>query len=306
MKSKKAQEESKSNFIIVVLILFAVGLLIMSAFIYRFYKEEQEFARKFSCKKAIEAQTMLRIRPLDTYAKVKNLFAFNEEHPSDITCPTTEDIIKETEKAKIMSRLAYDMAECWNIFGEGTLDLFEVNTEEQKYCIICHHIIFENKEIRINATEFDSYLEKYKAPVEFDKEERPYKEYLTDVVTTPGVLDEYSNDIKTGDYDIATEDDYAVLFTYAKKGYWDKWMRGSGWAVAGIVSGAVLIPFTGGGSIAIIAGSLTAGAAGGAIAYKTANPRAADWDAGILLLPYDPEVLRRINCEYMPAQQKWD
>ena len=57
------------------------------------------------------------------------------------------------EETKIKRILADEVVECWDIFGEGKLELFE---KTGIYCAICTRIDFKDKKIKID--DFPEYL----------------------------------------------------------------------------------------------------------------------------------------------------
>jgi hypothetical protein len=70
-----------------------------------------------------------------------------------------------------------------------------------------------------------------------------------------------------------------------------------------VVGGVIACPFTGGVGCAVTVGAIAAmggAAGGGAIGYLVGSDRSADWDARIMLYPYDG--IKDLKCTYMEGK----
>jgi hypothetical protein len=297
--NKKLKKAQADNFVILVLFLVILATLLYFYLLYN--KGLSGTTPKQICKSSVKMNAASHIG--DLYLD------------SELKCPTQYINIDKRKKDEVMGELAKYMYDCWDMFWEGELNLFpQEEGDTINYCVVCHHIIFKEKMI-IPATEFLSYLKENKRP----GETKTYQQYLSSSSTRDDAADFDNPLLQAGqtdlsNYNIDTSVPYVTLFTYNKQGYWSKistTLMGTGiGATAGIITGIVLAPFTGGGSLviaAVIVGTSTAGTAGGAIiGYAVGSPKVADWQSSVQLMPYELSQLKGMQCNYLPVPQTGD
>ena len=306
---------------VVKIIIFLIVIAVLSMFLLNFGEILNKFVDKNTCKTAVRANAMSQTQVagtgvLEAYQRFRLILEGSKTNKGteNIKCPILVVTIKDKDKEIIKQRLADTMYDCMDNFAFGTLKLFEPKPGEEKYCIICHNIKFEGqaKNQFIGADKFDEFLEtKHIDTPSVLKDTFPYKRisykqtfagYLSDEDAFN--LKEKEEEIKTSDYSINTAIPYATIFTYTKKGYWSHIEYGLFAALPTTIIAAILIPFTGGGSLIIIGGSLLAGTTAGAIGYQFGHSKLSDWDAGIILMPYDPSQSTKLDCTYLPGKQE--
>ena len=283
-----------------MLIIFLILFVVITVFLVNYKSYIQEKIPKKICKESVAQHARLHIRGMDFSTSIK--------------CPVDYRPIGADKDIK--SELAYYMADCWDKFGEGRLKLFDEEILSKKnLCVICNHITFKEK-TKIDAKDFMDFLKDTPFPSEFDEEDNfekdaSYYTYLSRYKTKD--LD--TSNIKLGDYNIDTSVPYATVMTYAKKGNLNSFFytaTGIG-AKYGAVLGVIVLlvaPIPGTRVTAatlIISGGL--GAAGGASTggFAVAGVGGGitqNWDAGVLLVPYKTIELKKLNCDYLPAEQK--
>jgi len=299
-------------------IIFFVVVIVLMLFLFNFKEKAWIFTEKNVCKTAVYTETSKQL-VATPFQGIISLFRPKKKGTYEIPCPTNDITIKDKDKEIVKQKLANRMYDCLDNFLFGTKPLFEIKTGTEKYCIVCHHITFEGKAKSkfINAKDFDDFLNKTYINTPnalkdiYPEEKISYKQAFAGYITDEDALKvkEKEKEIKTEDYSIYTAIPYATIFTYTRKGYWSKWSTTPVGTFFGMAAGLILIPFTGGGSLAILGGSVLAGVGGGGIGYLLGHNKAADWDAGVILMPYaaveseEPE-LKKLDCTYLPATQE--
>jgi hypothetical protein len=307
---------------IVKIVIFLVVIAVLSLFLLNIEKTMSLFVDKNTCKTAVRANAMGQAQVagtgiLEAYKRFRLIFegSKTDKGTEGIKCPIQDVTIKDNNKEVIKQRLADTMYDCMDNFGFGTLKLFEPKPGEEKYCVICHNIKFEGQARNqfIRADEFDEFLEtKHIDTPSVLKDTFPYKRISYKQTFAGYLSDEYAfkpkekeEEIRTSDYGINTAIPYATIFTYTKKGYWSHAESGLFAALpATIITAVVLTTFTGGGSLIIIGGSLLSGTTTGAIGYQFGHSKLSDWDAGIVLMPYDQSQSTKLDCTYLPGKQE--
>ncbi|MBD3355090.1 hypothetical protein GF361_03845 [Candidatus Woesearchaeota archaeon] len=287
---KKAQMDY-----IKAMIITLTFLIIMLAFIsLKLYPAIKESARLTTCKTSVE-----------THAKAH---AMKFDFSKNIECPTKELVIKESDKTEIKTKLAKELAECWEIFGKGKLDLFK---NEAIYCAVCSRIDFKKDNIIIN--DFSEFL----LTTDMPRKDITYADFLAGYSTPKA--EKYAEDIlsKSGNLpEIDTSKTYSTLFIYAKGKDSISNLKDS---VGGTANAVIISGLTGGaaagiGTAAVIfilgsnpvgwitAGAITVGTTVSAIyTYFAGEPP--EWMALTLLTEYTEENLDKFNCEYLPVAQ---
>ena len=302
---------------VIVILIFLVVLVVLSMFLLNLEEVLQKFVYKSTCKTAVRANAIAqgtgKAGVLEAFQRFRLLFEGSkvEKETEGIKCPTRDIIIKEGDKEIIKQRLADTMYECFDNFGFGTLKLFEPKPGEEKYCVVCHRIYFEGKARNkfIGTDEFDEFLkdEYIETPSElkdiYSQKKISYRQAFTGYSTDEDVFK--GENIKTGDYNIATSIPYATIFTYTKKGYWTKTETGLFGAFFGMAAGLILLPFTAGASASLVLlGSSALAVAGGGIGYEVGYHKLSDMHGGIILMPFDAVESGKLKCTYLPGIQE--
>jgi hypothetical protein len=301
LKSRKALSTST----IVKLIL---GLVILVAFLYFQYgivKVDNDSRMKKECKEALRISSATKIKGNDF---LQTVVGGEDRQVSDVPCKIVNKEITGNEDAA-KAELALSLYNSWDMMHKGELDLFSGKSGEERYCILTHHITFKGTP---NINGFSAYLTNNDIPSTTEK--MKYAEYLkcfnTDTKQTSLSLK------PADDIVIDTNKEYGIMFVYSKKGYMHKiWKAGTtglvGGAIgggAGFVLGTVLLfmPEPSGLTKLMaltVLGGTVGGAASGTYGYATGSDESADWEACVILFPYNVENLRNFNCTYMPGVQ---
>jgi hypothetical protein len=267
------------------LMIAAVVLFVSVYYITDYYFTADRLADHQTCKTSVLA-----------HANMKMLYAdFSEA----IKCPTRDIDIKTKDKDEIMFSLAEEMAQCWNVYGQGKLELFDLEPNfDTTYCGICSHVRFDTDK-DIELVEFMEYLA--------DKEyrgETSYLEFLS-AETTSNMpdFDQYGEEITPV---IDTTEDYGVFLIYTKEEYQSRfwstiWGIGAGVAggvvaVVGIILSPISLGITGG------AGIVAGGALIGASAGYLLGDNTKDWFSYVALYPFDEPYIEELHCDILPIE----
>ena len=278
MKNRKAGLPAIA---IVTLILIMILMIVMFLFESRMDELRREETGKAICKASVKTHALSNI---------------GLDFASDINCPTERLTIREDDEEAIMHELAMAKYNCFDQFHRGELDLFSDAHKLEKYCVICHVIDFKAKK-NIPLENFMRYERTHNI--------KPGGMSFEEFFIGHSTYDEFPEYESPQRYGINTELQYTTVFTYAKEGYWSKWITGAAGATIGsVVLSVALIPFTGGGSILVGIAGLAGGAGGGMLGYTIGSDKTADWNASILLIPYNADLLRDLTCTVAPAGQE--
>ncbi len=272
---------------------FLVGLvilLVVALFVIILYGKTQALSEAQNtvdvCKNSIEINAIGHISGMELFDEVK--------------CPTEYKTIDTDNNEEIKKTLAHDMASCWYKMGQGQYELFPANIlQKTQFCVICTVDEFDSNQ---KVEGFLDYMAKNPAPLIYTGgKAKSYTDYLQRYSTDDIMKLQYEQE--TDDI-IDTSYDYATIFMYTKKGYVSKELGAVGGAAAGLtvglVGGALIIGgWTAPAGIAIL--GTVAGAGGG---YALGSEKSADWDSGVLLVPYTTESLEKLGCEILPAKQQ--
>ena len=254
---------------IVTSVVFLVVLILFIMFIDTVFEAGQDKGEVEICRKSIQT--------------LSSLNTFKEVGFEDIKCPMVNETIEVGDEEEFKEDLANEMAECYYKFGTGEWPLFETELGVTQYCVICSVIEFKGG---VKGTEIDgliSWMDKNYLPLYYltdltqdaQASQLTYLEYFRKYETTPGVVDHLT--LESID-SVNTEQDYATIFLYAKKGYLSK------------IQGAVL-------------GGMVLGVPGAVVGAYYGENKDPDWETGILLWPYNTEDLNQLDCEKLPAGQ---
>jgi hypothetical protein len=300
IRGNRGEIEQRALVTIVIIAVF----LIIALFVVKMMMDQADVtAKRDTCRKSIQLNGIKLNGLVDEFG-----------NPADIKCSTEYLNFKSQDDTRLKKEIADKMVECWDTYGKGDLELF--NTKDNSYCVVCSRLTFDKK---TELPEFSNYLNSNLAPLK----KRSYMEYLSGVRIENYEKSVYDNtDLNKFDT-ISTKEPLAVMFVMGKEAFPGGKVEGTkltttpeGFAIgsaAGVttgitlgvllVAGAISCPVTGGAgcalSVAVIA-TITGGAAGAGIGYMIGSDRSADWDARIVLWPYDK--LDEMQCTYMEGK----
>jgi hypothetical protein len=219
----------------------------------------------------------------------------------DVNCPTRFIQLPVDKQTVVFESLALAMADTWNEFFEGRVEVFE--TDDQNYCVVRRVIEFKEP---MQYKGFLDYLLQHNNPYE----RKSYFTYLSNIDVEQGsrTLTENSA-LKNADM-VDTAQPYAAIFLQAKKEEIGKIMGAKigAWTggVAGVVGAGTLIYFTGGlGTVVstqVVAGATGVGTfVGGTAGFLLGSDYPANWESAMLLVPYNATQIKRLNCTLLPA-----
>ncbi len=298
MKSKKAMGWS---FIAVILVVITL-LLVLLLFQQRVAELYQNLFDKNTCKSSVKAQDM---------ATIKNLAL-----GTDIKCPLQRIEIKEKSPEKIKEQLAKIYYNVCDEFGQGQLNLF--GKRETTFCVIRDRIIFKYKGIKID--DFPKYLAETKIP----GKDLTYYQFCSGF-KTERINRLYDNlkfdQIKSMQID--TSKDQVVIFFYAKGEeefrelasiafgnspshigqYIGVGVAIVGYGLTSTGAGSVIgLPLVYLGNGMIVGGTLITGLSG-ISNYLTNKDLKMEWASFFLIREFDEQELKKLPCEYLPAEQ---
>ena len=225
----------------------------------------------------------------------------------DIKCPPTYETIEDADDMRIMNKTAQLMAECFWKFGANELELFggSVLTEE-RFCALCSHIQFKGSAKGNEIEGFRKFLATEYIPQKYGGD-RTYAHYIIGRPTDPDELDEISAESLVTE--INTDSDYGIMFIYVKNSYvhkvWTSVLAGGGTMAATLIGGLLLImpepTITKLAAVAVI--STASGVGGAAVGEAVGSEDSADWQSAVLLIPYDEENLKKLDCAHLPVKQ---
>ena len=254
-----------------ILILFVLVLIVVVIFLVKYNDVLNESVDKGICKKSLDYLASIRIKGVDM--------------PSDINCPTIEYSIKKGGDAK--AELALLMKDAWDTFDRGRTEYFETKVEKQTFSIFYHHITFEDH-TPISSTDFFDYLQRTSTTDPDSGKQVSYADYFTEYATKSQEFDKKITDDRK--YDINTDVPYATVIVYTKKGEWLTWFKAGGSFVVEFVDSYITTK------------SLSKSGYAGIIAFV--QEKAVDWDAAIMLVPFESAELNTLGCTYFPAKQE--
>lgn len=283
MNKMKANKKAEGD--ILHVILFISILIVLIFFAGKAKQIMEEKSTENICKSDVD------------FVSLKNA-AGESGFESKMRCEPNYVTIRAKDPEEIQHELASNMLKCWTKFGEGKANLFSNKRRTmENYCIICSYISFKNKGIKIDN--FLNYLMTHK-PNDSPHPQGTYFERLYGSVPSSDMM-EFS---ETHNSVINTNNDYATLFTYAKKvGNWDKISGTTAGAGGGFTIGAgtgmVLVSVLG---LSNPVGWIALGAFGGmsALGVFSAvkapwNPEK-EWTAGIFLIPFQDKNIINLAC----------
>ena len=261
---------------------------------------------KTTCEASVMGHAALKLRYADFSGEIK--------------CPTIKLQINDKNEEIVKKKIADAMADCWDQFGKGKLELF---SDDSVYCSICHRITF-NKEIQIKG--FTGYL----ANNNPSGQKISYLQYLTTEKTqNSDFLTGLSNNHIDDTILASQQNEYATIFTYIKgKKYLEEYVEKAKYITPGaglMVFGAGLVfkspviaaavasvsgpaaPVAGvvAGGIAVSVGTITFGV-GALWSYLAATYAGVPFEHISLInfVPYDAQYIQSLNCKEIPIKQQ--
>ncbi len=279
MINKKAMQIEFLIYFLILLVILVIFLL--------YYQKTAELSTANTiadqCRQSITVNAIGHISGLQLYDEVQ--------------CPVEYTTIEETESEEIKKEVANSLASCWYKIGEGKYEVFDTNIMKTQYCVICSVLEFESAPDEI--TGLVSYLDQNTVPVLFTAATpMSYTDYLQGFRSDANLKLLYNQETRDVIY---TENNYAAVFLYGKKGYLNHIAAGAVGAGTGFVTGGILI-FSG---VGVPAGLLVAGTtvAGTAAGFALGSDKTADWESAVALYPYKTEDLKKLDCDILPAEQ---
>ncbi|MEK6886671.1 MAG: hypothetical protein AABW88_02455 [Nanoarchaeota archaeon] len=271
----------------VAAILSFVVLILVLAFIKSANEGTRNIVDKQICKQSVEANALFRFDKLSA--------------KTDIKCPTIFIKSSATKKAAVFETLALAMADTWDEFLLGRVEIFDTST--QNYCVIRRVVQFDNPE---QYEGFFDYLIMHDPP----NIRMPYFSYLTGFSFEEGTESFKQNiELKNNDK-LNTNTPYATVFVMAKKEHIGRVLGAKYGAIAGasvgVIAGGTIVYLSGGSGIVAVAGtvakSTTLGTAiGTGTGFLLGSKYPASWDAAMLLVPYNEESLKTLDCTKLPV-----
>jgi hypothetical protein len=274
--------------IILVVVLLLLGGLF--AGIFALWRERMDSQ---TCRQSIELHAKTGFSNSKTYDSFK--------------CPPRYVTVQDADKEAIKSKTAQMMADCYWKFGENKYNLFEGGlVGEYRFCALCHHITFKGSAKGQKIDDFRKYL--MTQPVSSKYGQGTYADYIMGRPTDPKEITEIT---MPGTVEIDTSHEYGVMFIYVKNehlykvlsGLWGAGIAGGGAASVALYTGGAVMLLNPVGLVKLSAITIISAAAGGAIGSSVGNDKPADWQSAVLLIPYDEENIRKLDCTQLPIPQ---
>lgn len=226
--------------------------------------------------------------------------SYSMDNFENLKCSPKYMEINDEKKEDIKKKLADEMAQCFWKFGANEFELFG---NDGIYCALCTHVKFKGDARGIEINDFRKYLTTHTVPTKYGKN-ISYFEYIIGRPTDPDEIKEIS--IPT--MEINTDDNYGIMFIYAKNEHLGKFLStgiGAGiGTTAGFVTGIVVASSVSLPALTGIAAISLAGlGVGGGIGHAAGDENNADWQSAILLIPYDEKDISKLTCTQMPVKQ---
>lgn len=271
--STKGQEASHLKVIIVLAIL----LIVLLVFTYSAFSDFENTSWASTCKSSIAAHS---------------------KFSSDIICPTQEITIKTKDQAQAKEDFANAMKTCWDIYGEGKINLFDA--QSANFCEICYIVDLDGPDLE----NMYSYLYTHRTKV--DNKAVFYSDYFAGAPTS----------IPVQDATLESSKKQAIIFKYVKdsKEFQQELLKlggsaGTGAAGAGAftIASALLISTPPGWVIAAVGAgvsTITYAILDTGIGTKFVEDQV-DIESfpSLIITPYEQGALEQMGCEVITAQQ---
>jgi hypothetical protein len=288
------------------MVLGLMGLIIFGLWIRNSTASIGENVHKDICKQSVRMHAAANIKGVN----------FNSQ---TLNCPTQNlTIPKKYSDEDAKKAIAVAMADCWDQYHEGRLELFGA---EGTYCAICNFVEFEEKGNTIPG--MMQYLMDEDAPGKqmsyisyFQGFESDRSDWLRDELRKK--KPNFENDLMV--YNLDTDKTYTITFVYVKGSnnirkageYIQNLMQNpatAGAAFGVIVAGAAVVGVTGPiSAIMAIPGLITGGTLFTQFAFLSGfttlmvTDTEDDYLSYISLREFSADALTDLNCEYMPVK----
>jgi hypothetical protein len=189
MKKGIALSMEKLGFLIIIIAVMIITINIMTNYLLAM----DEKAITQSCKDSVVATSI--------YNKMGPF-----ELRDSVRCPIQTVKNRQGREDKIIDDLAESTVKCWDMFGEGKLDLFK---GDGTFCAFCYVISFDKKGVEISKDNIMRYMSSQM----YRSKGMTYMSYLvgyeTDFSSIP--LLDYINE------DLDTDNSYGTLYYHSKK-----------------------------------------------------------------------------------------
>ncbi len=290
------KKKGELNKIIVSLVLVLFVLFILFIFYTDLFETFYDKKHKNECKQALYMASLSNIKNNDFL----NFFGgFGSGSDSgNVPCKINVKKITTGDKEDVKKEIANLMYDSWDMMHMGQLD-FVSGRKTETYCIITDVIEFEDDSKNIG--EIDNFLDylSEKKITNPSFEDTTYLEYLQCYNTVSKYFDDKIMIEHDFDFNIDTNQDYAIMFVYSREGYLHRiWAGMKGAGAGGVIGGVLAVKF---GALTGGVGIIVLGVAGAGIGYEINPSVGADWSSCIILIPYEENFLSELNCTYMPG-----
>ena len=299
---KKGDIESK---MLVGMILAVVILLISVVFYKNVIDTSKEIAKTETCKRSVQVNS-IKLKPKDTLLQgakeVMEIFSDQFGNPVRLDCSTRYINVYEKDPEAIKKRIADEMVDAWDTYGEGDRELFD--TKDNNYCVIFTRMTFKEE---VEIDDFIVYLQNHNAP----NKGMTYFKYLEGVQMANFIPYHYQNS-GLAEYDhFTTNFPLAVIYYMGKDAYPDAfveasrtkeavWMSGGGLIAGAFAGGVLCMTGVGCGAVLIMVAGVGGAGVGAGFGYSIGSDRSADWDARIQLWNYNE--IKNLDCTYLEAK----
>ncbi|MBI2145423.1 hypothetical protein HYU18_03825 [Candidatus Woesearchaeota archaeon] len=297
MAQKKGGVES--SLLVKMITVLTLGIILF-VLVKGFGNTGINLAEKSTCKESVRQYAL--------YNKI-GVAGFSLADTDAINCPVRQVSINPSDSEKAKGQLAEAMFNCLDQWGGHDYNLFDTNRmSSDHYCVVCSKVTFTDKTKPIDG--FAGYLIKNGPPgykgsyYEYFKGE-PVTEAELNTITSIKTGEKFEGALKSAPLPIDTSADHVILFTYSKStGWWDNIVAGEVGGTVGIVVGGAVAGFFTGGVGWVVAGAAVLGTAGAGYGFATAPnlQDTSEWQAGVMLLPYNKNVADYLKCDEVPIK----
>ena len=313
---RKAMVESFMGITIFGVIVLIVLLGLSSSMI----NTAKDVSKREICKRSVEYSSSLykmHVEPEDLLGKINYVLSDPFGNPGELECSTNYINFKSDDSEVIKREIADEMVDCWELYGEGELEIFD--TKDNNYCVVCSRLTFDEE---VDVDHFTLFLKQNYAPVNMYKkenekldEEPSYWDYFMGVDIENFETTYYENSNLSKFDSFKTNFSMAVMYVMEKDAYpgglveegktAEAFKTGTLGAVGGAIAGVALCATgVGCGVVAVVYSAAVAGAAGGVLGtgagYMMGSDRSSDRNTYILLWNYDD--LEELPCTYLEAK----
>ncbi len=270
------------------LVLLLLAFLIILLFFGNVFDIMKSRADPKICRESVEMNAAAHVKGIDAADSIK--------------CPPTMDKIDNGDPHVIMNKTALLMAECFWKFGANEFELFG---GDGTYCALCSHIEFKGDAKGQKIRDFRKFLTDEYIPEKYGGD-KTFAQYIVGMPTSPDEVKEIS---MSDNIEIDTDNDYGIMFVYSKNRHiqktWAALGGGVGTGVLTTIAGILFIlpepTISKLGAVMLV--SVGSGIAGADAGYNLGSEKPADWQSAVMLIPYDEENLKKLDCTELPVAQ---